>query len=101
MTFVYADLVFPDTAGTMQQLLTAAEASGDIRKVIRAINMSFGYKVTQLPDADKPVRMSLSLANPTTTGLPTGSTNLLRRNFSGFFDESVDPTSIDVADEPA
>lgn len=87
----------------MQALLTAAEAdatTGDIREISRAFNMHVGYALSQLADADKPQRMALNLATPTTTGLPAGSTNLLRRNYSGYYDETVDPTKINVADEP-
>lgn len=99
ITFALADLTYPDLDGTQQQLLTSTEAAADIREVVRAILMSFGYKLSQLADADKPTKMSLTLNTPTTTGLPSGSTNLQRRNGSFYFDEAIDPTYVGVADE--
>ena len=100
ITFALEDLTFPGLDGTRTSLLTAAEASSDIRKVYRALIMTIADKLSQLPTADKPQRMGVTLSSPSTNTVPSGSTNLIRRSFAGYFDESVDPSTIDVADEP-
>jgi len=104
ITIPLASLTFPDQDGTMQPLLTAAKANpttGDIREISRAFNLHLGRDFASLPSADRPQRMTIQLSTPTTTGLPPGSTNLIRRNYSGYFDETIDPTISNVANEPA
>jgi len=77
--------------------LTAAEASatnGDIREILRAIDIQVKTVIDALPTSDKPTKMVATQTNPSGVGA-----NTIRMSYTRTYDLTISPATSQIAPE--